>query len=36
MLGRPLEHDRLALVVAVHLAAQLGPDFAASGTVRRR
>jgi hypothetical protein len=36
MLGRPLEHDRLALEVAVHLAAQLGSDFAASGTVRRR
>jgi hypothetical protein len=27
ILGRPLEHDRLALEVAVHLAAQLGPGF---------
>ena len=30
MLGRPLEHDRLALEVAVHLAAQLGPGFVRS------
>lgn len=29
-LGRPLDHDRLALEVAVHLAAQLGPGFAAA------
>lgn len=27
LLGRPIEHDRLALEVAVHLAAQLGPGF---------
>lgn len=29
ILGRPLDQDRLALEVAVHLAAQLGPDFVA-------
>ncbi len=27
LLGRPIEHDRLALEVAVHLAAQLGPGL---------
>jgi hypothetical protein len=27
MLGRPLERDRLALEVALHLAAQLGPEL---------
>jgi hypothetical protein len=30
ILGRPIEHDRLALEVAVHLAAQLGPGFVAA------
>lgn len=30
ILGRPLEDDRLALEVAVHLAAQLGPGFVGS------
>jgi hypothetical protein len=31
LLGRPLDNDRFALEVAVHLAAQLGPGFLAAG-----